>query len=87
MPTTQETRHVQGGGSQGNALADSQLSTKQARLSPCQHLDKAAHWLQVAENAFGFGENAGGLYMQAARLAELHIMMADRADFRGQCDD
>lgn len=53
------------------------------RLSPCEHLDRAAYWLGVAERNWA----EGTIYATAAKLAELHIMMADRAEFRGSCDE
>lgn len=57
-------------------------TSKGTKLTPCEHLDRASYWLEMAErNAF-----QGVEYTSLAKLAEIHIMLADRAEFRGQCD-
>lgn len=43
--------------------------------TPCEHLAKAAYWLQIAE---GNWTDNGPTCQNAAKLAELHIMLADR---------
>lgn len=49
--------------------------------TPCEHLERATYWLQIAENNWTDAAQC----QAAAKLAELHIMMADRVSDLEAC--
>lgn len=65
------------------ATPNTTITSDATRLTPCEHLDRAADWIAIAEKNWA----EGTIYATAAKIAELHIMMADRAEFRGACDE
>ncbi|MDG4821269.1 hypothetical protein O7635_05305 [Asanoa sp. WMMD1127] len=48
----------------------------------CEHLARAEHWLRMAEAQW---LSDGRMSAAAARIAEIHIMLADRAEMRDGC--
>lgn len=46
------------------------------QLTACEHLARAAYWLDLAERNW----NEGDIYATAAKLCELHLMLADRME-------
>lgn len=55
-----------------------------ADSTPCDHLAKAAHWLRIAESNW---TDSGPTCQNAAKLAELHIMLADRVGDLEACGE
>lgn len=49
--------------------------------TPCGHLAEAAEWLAKAKRTWN-GESEA-----AARIAQLHIELADRIEMLGACDE
>lgn len=52
--------------------------------TPCEHLAEAAKWLAQAERSWG---QDAALSEAAARIAQLHIELADRVELLEACDE
>lgn len=51
--------------------------------TPCEHLERATYWLGLAERNWMDAAQC----QAAAKLAELHILLADRAGDLGACGE